>query len=86
VSAGGGVLLSWEAPKLLTRDWGALVFGSFAGAHLRPIAFDEGARVLLKAGNVGKDAGVVPAADTKAFIPAEKTRQWAREPKVRMLA
>ncbi|RXD85296.1 catalase HPII, partial [Xanthomonas perforans] len=80
------VLLSSEAAKLLTRESAALDFVSFAWAHLKAIAFDEGAQVLLKAGNVGKDAGVVPAADTKAFITAAKTRQWAREPKVRMLA
>ena len=43
-------------------------------------------RPLLKAGRVGKDAGVVDAADTAGFITAAKTRQWAREPKVRTLA
>jgi catalase len=30
-----------------------------------------------------QDAGVVDAADTKAFVKAAKTRQWEREPKVR---
>lgn len=30
--------------------------------------------------------GVVPASDTKRFIAAAKTRQWEREPQVRMLA
>ena len=43
-------------------------------------------KLVLKAGNVGKDAGVVDAGDVKAFIKAAKTRQWDREPKVRLLA
>ncbi|MCC4616708.1 catalase [Xanthomonas campestris pv. asclepiadis] len=80
------VLLSSEAAKALTRESAALDFVSNAWAHLKAIAFDDGAQLLLKAGNVGKDAGVIAAADTKAFITAAKTRQWAREPKVRMLA
>lgn len=80
------VLLSSEAAKALTRESAALDFVSNAWAHLKAIAFDDGAQLLLKAGNVGKDPGVVDAADTKAFITAAKTRQWAREPKVRMLA
>jgi catalase len=41
---------------------------------------------VLKAGGVGKDPGVVDAGDTRAFIKAAKTRQWAREPKLRTLA
>jgi catalase len=35
---------------------------------------------------VAKDAGIVDAADAKGFVKAAKTRQWAREPKVRTLA
>ena len=46
---------------------------------------DEGAKALLKAAGVTADEGVVDAADPKAFITAAKTRQWAREPKVRTL-
>ena len=36
--------------------------------------------------SVGKDKGVVDAADAKVFIAAAKIRQWDREAKVRMLA
>ena len=61
-------------------------FAAFAWAHLKAIAADAGAAPLLKAANVGKDAGVVEAAAVKDFIAAARTRQWAREPKLRTLA
>jgi catalase len=61
-------------------------FARDAFAHLKAIAIDAGGQQILKAGNVGKDAGVVDAADLKAFIKAAKTRQWDREPKLRLLA
>jgi catalase len=41
--------------------------------------------MLLKAAGVKLDAGTVDAADPMSFIEAAKTRQWAREPKVRSL-
>ena len=50
------------------------------------IAADAGAQAVLKAAGVAKDAGVVDAGDAKAFVAAAKTRQWAREKKVRTLA
>ncbi len=42
--------------------------------------------MLLKAANVGKDAGVVDANDKEGFIAAAKTRRWDREKSVRTLA
>ena len=80
------VVLSADAGKALAKDSAAIDFVSNAWAHLKAIASDAGAAPLLKAGNVGKDAGIIDAADTKGFIAAAKTRQWAREPKLRMLA
>jgi len=80
------VVLSAEAGKSLAKESAAIDFVSNAWAHLKAIASDAGAQPLLKAGNVGKDAGIVDAADSKGFITAAKTRQWAREPKLRMLA
>ena len=74
------------AGKKLAKESAAVDFVAFALAHLKAIAHDAGAAPLLKAGNVGKDAGIVDAADTKGFIAAARTRQWAREPKVRTLA
>lgn len=80
------VLLGEAAGKKLAKESAAVDFVAFAWAHLKAIAHDAGAAPLLKAGNVGKDAGIVDAADTKGFIAAARTRQWAREPKVRTLA
>lgn len=80
------VLLSEDAGRKLSKESAAVDFVAFAWAHLKAIASDAGAAPLLEAGNVGKDAGIVDAADPKAFIAAAKTRQWAREPKLRTLA
>jgi catalase len=80
------VVLSEAAGKLLAKEAAAVDFVRDAFGHLKAIAADAGAMAVLKAGNVGKDKGVVDAADTKGFIAAAKTRQWDREPKVRTLA
>ncbi len=80
------VLLSEDAGKKLAKDSAAVDFVAFAWAHLKAIAHDAGATPLLKAGNVGKDAGIVAASDAKAFVKAASTRQFAREPKLRDLA
>ncbi len=44
------------------------------------------AQALLHKAGVEAGAGVVAAKDVKGLIKAAKTRQWDREPKVRMLA
>ena len=80
------IVLSDEGGRKLSREAAALDFVRDAFGHLKAIAADAGARAVLKAGGVGKDDGVVDAADTAAFIEAAKTRQWQREPKVRTLA
>ncbi|MCW4473127.1 catalase [Xanthomonas sp. H13-6] len=80
------VVLSAEAGKNLAKEAAAVDFVRDAFGHLKAIAFDAGAQAVLKAGGIGKDAGVVDAADTRAFIEAAKTRQWGREKKVRTLA
>jgi catalase len=80
------VVLDAAAGKKLAKEAAAVDFVAFAWAHLKAIAFDAGAASLLKAGNVGKDPGIVDAGDTKAYLAAAKTRQWAREPKLRTLA
>jgi catalase len=80
------VVLSAEAGKQLSKESAAVDFVSNAFAHLKAIAADAGAQPLLKAGNVVKDAGVLDAGNGKGFIEAAKTRQWDREPKLRMLA
>ncbi|MCC4592026.1 catalase [Xanthomonas campestris pv. cannae] len=80
------VVLSADAGKRLSKESAAIDFVSNAFAHLKAIAADAGAQPLLKAGNVQKDAGVVDASDSKGFVTAAKTRQWSREPKLRLLA
>ena len=57
-----------------------------AFGHLKAIAADDGAQALLDKAGVAKDDGVMAAADTKKFVQAAKTRQWAREESVRTLA
>jgi catalase len=80
------VVLSVEGAALLTRESAAKDFVSDAFAHLKAIAADGGGETLLTAAGIEKDAGVVPATDIEGFIAAAKTRQWEREPKVRILA
>ena len=79
------IVLTEAAAKQLTAESAARDFVSDAFAHLKAIAADAGAQPLLKACGVKKDAGIVDAADLKTFIAVAKTRQWARESKVRML-
>jgi catalase len=91
------VVLSDEGAKALSMESAAIDFVRDAFGHLKAIAADKGGQMLLKAANVGKDAGVVDAGvgkdagvvdagDKDAFIAAAKTRQWDREKSVRTLA
>ena len=80
------VVLSAEGAKALAREAAAVEFVSHAWAHLKAIASDAGGQALLKAARVGNDAGIVEAEDAKAFLAAAATRQWTREPKLRLLA
>jgi len=80
------VVLSAEGAKALAREAAAVEFVSHAWAHLKAIASDAGGQALLKAARVGNDAGIVEAEDAKVFLAAAATRQWAREPKLRLLA
>ncbi len=80
------LVLTAEAGAKLAKESAAVDFAAFAWAHLKAIAFDDGAAPVLEAANVGRDDGVVDAGDTAAFLSAAKTRQWAREPTLRTLA
>jgi len=80
------VVLSDEGAKALSMEGAAIDFVRDAFGHLKAIAADKGGQMLLKAANVGKDAGVVDAGDKDAFITVAKTRQWDREKSVRTLA
>jgi catalase len=80
------LVLSDEAGRKLAKEAAAVDFVRDAFGHLKAIAADAGAQAVLKAGGVAKDAGVIDAGDAKGFVAAAKTRQWAREKKVRTLA
>ena len=80
------VILSAEGAALLTGESAALDWVGDAFGHLKAIAADGGGETLLTAAGIEKDAGVVEATNLEAFIAAAKTRQWEREPKVRILA
>ena len=80
------LVLSEDAGKLLAKEAAAVDFVRDAFGHLKAIAADAGAQAVLKAGGIRKDAGVVDASDCAGFLQAAKTRQWAREAKLRTLA
>ena len=71
------LMLSKEAAAV---DWFRDAFG-----HLKAIAACMGTQQILKAGGITPDAGVVDPKDVKRFIELAKTRQWARERKLRTL-
>ncbi len=79
------VVLSPEAGRKLSKEAAAVDFVRDAFGHLKAIAVDAGAKQLLKAAGVEEDAGVVDAQNAAAFVNLAKTRQWAREPKLRTL-
>ncbi|MFT3762872.1 MAG: catalase [Pseudoxanthomonas sp.] len=79
------VVLSKAAGEKLAAEAGAVDWLRDAYGHLKAIAFDAGAEALLRAAGIKRDAGVVPAADVKAFLKQAATRQWAREPTLRTL-
>ena len=80
------LVVSDDAGKRLATEAAAVDFVRDAFGHLKAIAATAGAQAVLTAAGIAKDAGVVDAADTKAFVKAATTRQWAREPKLRTLA
>jgi catalase len=80
------LVLSADAGKRLATEAAAVDFVRDGFGHLKAIAADAGAQAVLKAGGIGRDAGVVDAGDGKAFVKAAMTRQWAREPGLRTLA
>ena len=79
------VLALDQAQKLASEaaavDWFRDAFG-----HLKAIAACQGTRLILKAGGITADAGVVDPTQVKQFIELAKTRQWAREATLRTLA
>ena len=80
------IVLSDAGCKMLIKDSAARDFVSNAFVHLKAIAYTPQAKPLLDKVGVEADAGVVELGDPAAFIKPAVTRQWDREPNVRMLA
>ena len=76
-----------DQAKKLAKDSAAIDWFKDAFAHLKAIAYcgatDE---FILQPQHIEKDAGVIALKNVDDFITQAKTRQWAREPKVRDLA
>lgn len=71
----------------LLKESAAMDFAAFAFAHLKAIGHTADARPLLDKAGVVADDGVIDLADgAEAWLAAARTRQWDREPSVRMLA
>ncbi|MGZ9101071.1 MAG: catalase, partial [Brevundimonas sp.] len=81
------LVLSEKGCADLLNESAAVDFVAFAFAHLKAIGHTAEARPLLARAGVEKDAGVVELSKgADAWIKPARTRQWSREPKVRMLA
>ncbi len=81
------IVVSTEGCAALMKEGAAIDFAKDAFGHLKAIGFSPEAKPLLDKAGVVADAGVV-SLDNKAslFLEPARTRQWAREPKVRTLA
>ena len=80
------LVLSESAANALAKDSAAVDFVRDAFGHLKAVGYDTGAEALLQAAGIDRDAAVVALNKLQQFMDAAKTRQWEREPSVRMLA
>nr|WP_314437459.1 catalase [uncultured Brevundimonas sp.] len=81
------IILSDDGCAQLLKEGAAVDFAKDAFGHLKAIGFTSQAQPLLDKAGVEPDDGVVELAKSaKAFLVPARTRQWDREPKVRMLA
>lgn len=81
------IVLSDKGCAQLLKEGAAIDFAQDAFGHLKAIGFTSEAQPLLDKAGVEPDDGVLDlAASSKAFLAQARTRQWAREPKVRSLA
>ncbi|WP_447910456.1 catalase [Brevundimonas bullata] len=81
------LILSEQGCQTLLGEGAAVDFAKDAFGHLKAIGHTPQAQPLLDKAGVQPDAGVVDLSqDVKAFMQPAATRQWDREPKVRILA
>ncbi len=80
------IVLSEAGCKMLVKDAAAKDFISNAFVHLKAIGYTPAAKPLLDRVGVEADAGIVELGGVEAFLKPAVTRQWDREPSVRMMA
>ncbi|BAT59540.1 catalase C [Variibacter gotjawalensis] len=81
------IIVSEDGCAELVTEGAAVDFAKDAFGHLKAIGHSAEAQPLLeKAGVVADDGVVLLARDVEAFLTPARTRQWDREPSVRMLA
>ncbi|MEW6537267.1 MAG: catalase [Pseudomonadota bacterium] len=81
------IVLSDDGCAQLLKEGAAVDFAKDAFGHLKAIGHTPEAQPLLDKAGVEPDAGVIDLSkDAKGFLAPARTRQWDREPKVRMLA
>jgi catalase len=81
------IVLSDEGCAMLLKESAAVDFAKDAFGHLKAIGHTPQAQPLLDKAGVEPDDGVVDlSGKADGFIEPARTRQWDREPKVRMLA
>ncbi len=81
------LVLSEAGCAELLNESAAIDFAAHAFAHLKAIGHTAEAQPLLDKAGVAADAGVVDLTEgAEAWLEQARTRQWDREPKVRMLA
>jgi catalase len=78
------IVLDETQAKALSREGAAVKWVMDAFAHLKAIGADNAAKPLLERAGVEADPGVTDLG--AEFFSAARTRQWAREPKLRTLA
>ena len=81
------LVVSDDGCAQLMKDSAGIDFVHNAFVHLKAIGFTPEAQPLLDKCGVEPDAGIVDlSGGADGFVAPAKTRQWDREPKVRMLA
>jgi catalase len=81
------LVVSAEGCAMLMNDSAAIDFVHNAFVHLKAIGFTAESQPLLDKAGVISDPGVIDLAQgADGFVPPARTRQWRREPSVRLLA
>ena len=81
------LILSDAGCSALMKEGAAIDFAKDAFGHLKAIGYSAEAKSLLDKAGVEPDEGIVALGKTAdAFLLPARTRQWSREPKVRLLA